>query len=125
MADLPERDQADTSFDTLYHLAKKLEVHHQPHNTSKGGILTHNPHKCYKRYSTPRGCAATVEVDLFPPDPELVENTPPEPDHRGIITEDDTSNESLSEAGTSLFCVQGHRTLCEGLSTSQSLSHME
>ena len=27
MADLPEREQADTSFDTLYHLAKKLEVH--------------------------------------------------------------------------------------------------
>ena len=26
MADLPEREQADTSFDTLYHLAKKLEV---------------------------------------------------------------------------------------------------
>ena len=28
MADLPEREQADTSFDTLYHLAKKLEVCH-------------------------------------------------------------------------------------------------
>ena len=26
IADLPEREQADTSFDTLYHLAKKLEV---------------------------------------------------------------------------------------------------
>ena len=26
MADLPEREQADTSFDTLYHLAKKLEL---------------------------------------------------------------------------------------------------
>ena len=26
MADLPEREQADTSFDTLYHLAKKLEA---------------------------------------------------------------------------------------------------
>ena len=26
MADLPEREQADTSFDMLYHLAKKLEV---------------------------------------------------------------------------------------------------
>ena len=27
MAAFPEREQADTSFDTLYHLAKKLEVH--------------------------------------------------------------------------------------------------
>ena len=27
MADLPEREQADTSFDTPYHLAKKLEAH--------------------------------------------------------------------------------------------------
>ena len=26
MADLPEREQADTSFDTLYHLAKKLKA---------------------------------------------------------------------------------------------------
>ena len=27
------------------------------------------------------GHAATVEADLFPPDPDLVENAPPEPDH--------------------------------------------
>ena len=52
MADLPEREQADTSFDTLYHLAKKLEVRHQPCNMTKGGTLTHNPHKGYKKYST-------------------------------------------------------------------------
>ena len=45
MADLPERDQADMSFDTLYHLAKKLEVCHQPHGTMKGGALTHEPYK--------------------------------------------------------------------------------
>ena len=31
MAKLPEREQADTSFNTLYHLAKKLEGCHQPH----------------------------------------------------------------------------------------------
>ena len=70
MADLPEREQADTSFDTLYHLAKKLEVCHQPHNMTKGGTSTHDPHKGYKKYSTPAGHAATVEADLFPPDPE-------------------------------------------------------
>ena len=45
MADLPEREQADTSFDTLYHLAKKLEVCHLPLNTTKGGTSTHDPHK--------------------------------------------------------------------------------
>ena len=28
MANLPEREQADTSFNTLYHLAKKLEACH-------------------------------------------------------------------------------------------------
>ena len=81
LADIPEREQADTSFDTLYHLAKKLEACHQPHNTTKGGTLTHNPHKRYKKYSTPVGCAATVEMNLFPPDPEPVESTPPKPDH--------------------------------------------
>ena len=81
MADLLEREQVDTSFDTLYHLAKKLEVHHQPRNVTKGGALTHDPHKGYKKYSIPVGYAATLEVDLFPPDPDLVESTPPEPDH--------------------------------------------
>ena len=81
MADLPEREQADTSFDTLYHLAKKLEACHQPHNTTKGGTFTHNPHKGYKKYSTPVGHAATVEADLFPPDPKPVESAPPKPDN--------------------------------------------
>ena len=52
MADLPEREQAGTSFNTLYHLAKKLEACHQPCNTAKGGTSTHDPHKGYKKYST-------------------------------------------------------------------------
>ena len=30
MADLLEREPVDTSFDMLYHLAKKLEARHQP-----------------------------------------------------------------------------------------------
>ena len=29
----------------------------------------------------PIGCAATVEPDLLPPDPDPVENAPPEPDY--------------------------------------------
>ena len=41
MADLPEREQADMSIDTLYHLAKKLEACHQLHSMMKGGALTH------------------------------------------------------------------------------------
>ena len=81
MADLPEREQADTTFDTIYHLAKKLEACHQPRNTTKGGTSNYDPHKGYKKYSTPGGCTATVEADLFPPDPEPVESTPPETDH--------------------------------------------
>ena len=39
MADLPQREQADTSFDTLYHLAKKLEAQHHPRSMTKGGIF--------------------------------------------------------------------------------------
>ena len=81
MADLPEREQADTSFDTLYHLAKKLKARHQLHNATKVGSSTHDPHKGYKKYPTPAGCVATVEPDLLPPDPDPVENTPPEPDY--------------------------------------------
>ena len=81
MADLPQREQADTSFDTLYHLAKKMKANHQPCNTTKGGTSTHDLHKGYKKYSTEVGCTATVEADLFPPDPELVESAPPKPDH--------------------------------------------
>ena len=53
MADLPEREQADMSFDTLYHLAKKMEVHHQQRSMMKGGASTHEPYKGYKKYSLP------------------------------------------------------------------------
>ena len=79
MADLLKREQADTSFDTLYHLAKKLEAQHQPCNATKVGSSIHYPHKGYKKYSTPVGYTATVEPDLLPPDP--VENAPPESDY--------------------------------------------
>ena len=69
MANLLEREQADTSFDTLYHLAKKLEACHQPQNTTRGGTLTHDPSKGYKKYSTPVGHAATVEAGPVPTRP--------------------------------------------------------
>ena len=48
---------------------------------TRGGTSTHDPPKGYKKYSTPAGCMATIEADLFPPDPDLVESVPPEPDH--------------------------------------------
>ena len=81
MADLPEREQTVTSFDTLYHMAKKFEAQHHPHSVTKGGPLTQDPHKGYKKYPTPVGHVATVEADCFPPDPDPVESTPPEPEH--------------------------------------------
>ena len=81
MADLSEREQADTSFYTLYHLAQKLEVRHQPRNATRVGSSTHNPHKGYKKYPTPARRVATVEPDLLPPDPDPVENALPEPDY--------------------------------------------
>ena len=43
---------------------------------------------------------ATVETDLFPPDPDPVENAPPKPgSHRGIVPQDDAGHESLPETG--------------------------
>ena len=81
MVDLPEREQADTSFDTLYHLAKKLKARHHPHSTTEGGSSTHDPHKWYRKFPTPVGRTATVETDLFPHDPDPEENAPPKLDH--------------------------------------------
>ena len=42
MADLLEREQVDTSFDMLYHLAKKLDARHQLHNATRVGSSTHD-----------------------------------------------------------------------------------
>ena len=42
---------------------------------------SHDPHRGFKKYSTPVGHAATVEPDLLPPDPDPVENAPPAPDY--------------------------------------------
>ena len=100
MADLPEREQVDTSFDTLYHLAKKLEAQHQPRNVTKVGSSTHDPHKGYKKYLTPVGRTATVEPDLLPPDPDPVENAPPEPDYIEGLSLRMTGYELLPETRT-------------------------
>ena len=67
MADLPEREQADTSFNTLYHLAKKLEVRHHLRSVTKGGSLTHDPHKSYKKFPTPVEplCSTSLEAEAI------------------------------------------------------------
>ena len=72
MAKLPEREQVNTSFDTLYTLAKKIEVH-QPPRSHRGGS---NPFEAfrdkYRRYPVPTGKVATLEdEELFPPDSEV------------------------------------------------------
>ena len=72
MADLPESKQIPVLI-TLYHLAKKLKARHHPHHTTKVRSSTHDPHRGFKKYSTPVGRVATVEPDLLPPDPDPVE----------------------------------------------------
>ena len=41
MAQLPERDQAGTSLDTLYMLAKKIEACKPSHSHKGGRVLIH------------------------------------------------------------------------------------
>ena len=66
MADLPEREQVDTSFDTVYHLAKKLEVQHQLHNATKVGSSTHNHHKGFKKIFYTGGLCGYSRTQLAP-----------------------------------------------------------
>ena len=66
MADLPEREQAETSFDTLYHLAKKLEARHRPCNVTKVGFLTHDPHKGYQEVFYTGGTCGYGRTRLAP-----------------------------------------------------------
>ena len=71
MAELPEREQVNTSFDTLYTLAKKLEVQQSlcSHRGKPGPSDTCRDK--YRRYPTPMRWVATLEdEELFSPDPE-------------------------------------------------------
>ena len=81
MADLPEREQVDTSFDTLYTLARKMEAS-QPSHFLRATVGSTDAYKeRYRRYPTPRGRIAMLEdEDLFPPDPEVLEGEPPKLD---------------------------------------------
>ena len=71
MAELPEREQVNTSFNTLYTLAKKMEAHQpsRPHRSRSGSSEAYRDQ--YRRYPTPAGMVATLgDEELFPPDPE-------------------------------------------------------
>ena len=81
MAELPEREQACASFDTLYTLAKKMEawLPSHPHSSGSGSSDTYKDK--YRRYPAPMGWVAMLaEEELLPPDPELPDSEVPEPD---------------------------------------------
>ena len=81
MAQLPEREQAGASFDTLYTLAKKMEVWQPSHlHRSRSGSSDAYRSK-YRRYPAPMGWVAMLgEKELLLPDPELPDSEAPEPD---------------------------------------------
>ena len=78
MADLPKREQADTSFNTLYTLARKMEAN-QPSHFQRAAVGSADPYKeRYRRYPTPAGRVAMLkDEDLFPLDPEVLKGEPP------------------------------------------------
>ena len=81
MADLPKREHVDTSFNTLYTLARKMEASQPPHfqRAAAGSVDAYKER--YRSYPTPTGRVATLEdEDLFPPDPEVLKEEPPELD---------------------------------------------
>ena len=79
MAGLPEREQVNMSFDTLYTLTKKMEAC-QPSWSHRGESGPSDAYRDkYRRYPTPVGWVATLEdEELFPPDPEVQDVEPPE-----------------------------------------------
>ena len=55
------------------------------------------------------------EEELLPPDPELPDSKVRP--NRGVKSQEDSGDESLSMGRMSLLCVWGNRSLCEGLSS--------
>ena len=72
MTELPEREKVNMSFDTLYMLAKKMEVH-QPSRSHRGRSGPSDAYRNkYRRYPALMGRVATLEdEELFLPDPEV------------------------------------------------------
>ena len=77
VADLPEREQTRTTFDTLYTLARKMEVCQS--NRSSRGAPSDGYRDRYQQYPIPVNRVATVGKggDFLPPDPEEQEPEPP------------------------------------------------
>ena len=77
VADLPEREQTRTTFDTLYTLARKMEVHQSSRNSR--GAPSDGYRDRYQRYPTLANRVATVDQggDFLPPDLEEPEPEPP------------------------------------------------
>ena len=82
MAELPKREQAGASFDTLYTLAKKIKVCQPSHSHRARGQGSSDTYQDkYRRYPTPAGQVATLaEEELLLPDPEPLDPEVPEPD---------------------------------------------
>ena len=80
MAELPERE-AGASFDTLYTLAKKMEVWQPSHLHRSGSGSSDAYGDKYRRYPAPTGLVAMLEEEkLLPPDPELPDSEVPKSD---------------------------------------------
>ena len=81
MAELPKREQASTSFDTLYTLAKKMEVWQLSHPHRSGLGFSDAYRDKYRRYPAPVGWVGTLaEEELLPSDPEAPDSEASEPD---------------------------------------------
>ena len=72
MAELSERKQVNTSFNTVYMFTKMMEVH-QPSRSHRSGFGSSEAYRDkYRRYPMPVGRVATLENEqLFPPAPEV------------------------------------------------------
>ena len=76
MSRIPEREQTCTMFDTLYTLARKMEVHQS--NCNSRGVPSDGYRDRYQWYPTPANRVATVGEggDFLPPDPEKHKSEP-------------------------------------------------
>ena len=106
MAELPEREQARASFDTLYTLAEKMEGY-QPSCTHRGQGSSDTYRDKYSRYPTFTGWVATLtEEELLPLDPEPLDPGMPEPD----ITEGLSLR--MTQAMNHYQCEEHHCFVC-------------
>ena len=86
MAELPESEQAGTSFDMLYMLTKKMEARQPSHPPRSGSGSSDAYRDKYRRYPAPVGWVATlVEEELLPPNPELPDSEASEASEPDVI----------------------------------------